>query len=65
MRVTWDIQFTLEGKLDILKNGELIHRAVPIAWLERNLAPYGIFGKAYEDIVRQLSRAGKASTEIP
>ena len=65
MQATWDIHFTIEGKLDIFKNGELVHRSVPIVWLERNLAPYGIRGEDYENVVRQLSKAGMASEKIP
>jgi hypothetical protein len=53
MYTTWDINFTAEGKLDIFKNGELIHRSVPIAWLERQLALY--------DCGERLQERGSAS----
>jgi hypothetical protein len=61
MRSTWDIHFTVEGKLDIFKNGELVHRSVPLVWLERQLDLYGISGDDYKNVVHQLRDTGKAS----
>lgn len=64
MRSCWDIHFTVEGKLDIFKNGDLVHRSVPIVWLERQLDLYGISGDDYKDVVHQLTDKGKASVKI-
>jgi hypothetical protein len=64
MYTTWEICFTVEGKLDIFKNGERVHRGVPIVWLERQLALYGICDEDYKKVVDQLSDVGKASVRL-
>jgi len=60
-----DIYFTVEGKLDIFKNGKRAYSSVPIAWLESYLAPHGVCGEDYKNVVDQLHDAGMASVKIP
>jgi hypothetical protein len=64
MDTKWDIMKKEDGNFDIFKNGELLH-TTPEAWLGRQLAPYGILEGDYEDVLRQLSEAGRATVSIP
>ena len=57
--------FTVEGKLDIFKNGKRAYSSVPIAWLECYLAPHGICGEDYKNVVNRLYDTGMAFVKIP
>jgi len=59
-----DIYFTVEGKLDIFKNCKRAYSSVPIAWLECYLAPHGICGEDYKNVVNQLYDTGMAFVRI-
>ena len=53
------------GAFDIFRNGELHHSDIPARWLERQLAPHGIFQDDFQDMTRQLAETDRASVSIP
>lgn len=63
MDTKWSVFKKADGSFDILKNGVLLH-TIKEAWLERQLAPYGILGNDYEDVIRQLEESGNAQVSI-
>ena len=48
-----------DRSFDIFQNGELADGSVPDEWLEDQLVRYGICGKEYRDMRRDLDELGK------
>lgn len=65
MDTNWTIRARKDGAFDIFRNGTLEHSSIPARWLERQLAPHGIFTDDYKSITQQLAETGEASLDIP
>jgi hypothetical protein len=48
-----------DRSFDVFHNGELSDRSIPDEWLEDQLVKYGICGKEYHDMRRDLDELGK------
>jgi hypothetical protein len=65
MDIAWEIVRREDGRLDILKNGNLLYGAISDQWLQRQLAAEGFSEVDYQDVRRQLEIACKAKVVVP
>lgn len=53
-----------DGSFDVFRNAELADSHVPDRWLEDQLIKYGICGKEYRDVRKELEESGKVRLEF-
>lgn len=60
----WEVFRTKAATFAIHHKGKLLRADIPDRWLEDELVKYGICGKEYRDILRQLEESDKAQITL-
>jgi hypothetical protein len=60
----WEVSRNEDGTFDMLRDGIVLHRAIPDKWLEDQLARYGLCGQEYRDLREQLKTSQTARLDF-
>ncbi len=60
MPEVYEIVLRPDGLFDVFHNGRLSDRSIPDGWLQDQLVKYGICGKEYHYVRREVEKSGKA-----
>jgi hypothetical protein len=60
----WEVSRNQDGTFDFLRDGVVLHRAIPDKWLEDQLVRYGLCGDEYRDLRNQLKVSERAALDF-